>query len=85
MNRDSENRVSGEYRVAYEKHALLLMLGVSVFYALLIGTGFCLGGFANRYSNAGLAYPVSIASFALAGAWSVMGVGNTLLRTLIAV
>ena len=61
------------------------MLGVAVFYALLIGTGFCLGGFANRYSNAGLAYPVSIASFALAGAWSVMGVGNTMLRTLTAV
>jgi len=62
-----------------------MMLGVAVCYALLIGTGICLVDYTNGYSINLLVYPVAIASLALVGAWSVMGVGNVLVRTLTAV
>ena len=61
------------------------MLGVSIVYAVLIGTAIALIDFSEGYSFGLLAYPVAVATFTLTAAWAVMGVGNYLVRTLLAI
>ena len=61
------------------------MLGVSIVYATLIGTAIALINYSEGYSFGLLAYPVAVATLTLTAAWAVMGVGNYLVRTLLAI
>ena len=85
LNTDSENPVSEDAEFIAKYRPLATMIGFAIIYALLIGAAIALIDATRGYSFGLLAYPVATATLILAAAWAVMGVGNLVVRTLVAI
>lgn len=80
LSESTENKISREYRVYSKFGPLVVMLCVAMLYAMMIAISVALIDLTNGYSIYGMAYPIGVSTFALTGAWSVMGFGRVLLR-----